>query len=70
MTWYHIRFKVVEVITARVITAEEALVCASNHSEAIAKLYDILSDGWEMEFNTTYELDWVDCRVFDGPVIQ
>ena len=64
MTWYHIRFKVVGFITA-----EEALVCASNHSEAIAKLYDILSDGWEMEFNTTYELDWVDCRVFDGPVI-
>ncbi len=55
MTWYHIHFKVVGIITV-----EEAVVCASNHSEAIAKLYDILSD----------ELDWVDCRVFDGPVIQ
>lgn len=53
--WFYIRFKVVGGISA-----SEAFVQAQNHSFAVGMLYQWLD----------VDLEWVDCRVFDGPVIQ
>ena len=59
------RYKVVGAMTA-----EEALVSASSHIDAINKLYTELVAEWKSELKRIYELDWVDCRIFDGPVIE
>lgn len=61
MTWFYVRYK-----AFGSITAEEALVAGLNYSDAISKLYDVLAAGKE----DVPKLDWVDCRVFDGPVIK
>ncbi|MCK9526239.1 MAG: hypothetical protein M0R49_09990 [Limnochordia bacterium] len=61
MSWFYVRFK-----EFGGLCADEALIAGLNHGDVISKLYDVLAAGKE----EVPRLDWIDCRIFDGPVVQ